>query len=507
MTATSSGKQICLPATLAVLEWLRAGAVCWLLVVGLWSGPAFGASLAYPNGLLEVEIGLAVVLFILWRAGRVQPLRYYPVWGAALATITICALSAGMRLAFRGTEFDGLRLWKLAEPMARGAVLFLALAGQPRLLRLAGISALVGVGLLAAATIIQHLTGVTRWYADLDQGWAGGLASVPLTIDAPRAQGLTSYINLTSAMLGASVALWATPVALRVPPGRWARVTLALGGVATVAALWYTGSRGPLLAITAVLCIFFGALSARYAMRVLVLLGFFLLAVWPSFPWWSLLALGGGVLVFALFTHHPRMRLLLPMALGLSLAGGLHAVDYYLLHLPLQFRLGEQGVADQARLDIDRLALAAIQEAPWWGVGDAEIARRLRNDVENPGLRVLPRTQQNAHNQYLHWAAAEGIPAALCYTLLMVGAVVWCWRQAMRQRVPVPRVALFALAAALSTFLLANLVDAHFWRIEGAGFFWSLFALAPAVLTLPESRGNDVNPGGEAAVVNNPTTC
>ncbi len=463
----------------AVLGWLRLACTAWLLAVGLWSGPAWGATLVWPNALLPVEALLAITLLILGRRGQVRPLRAYPFLWPCLAALAVGAAAAAARFALRGTPVD-LRLWQFGEPMARGLLLYLAIAGQPRVARVAWVSALVGIALPAAATIVQHATGVTRWYPNLDTGWAGGWHPVL----GERAQGLTSYINLTAAMLAAGIALWTVPPVLRLPEARWARLALFCAGAATMAATWYTNSRGPMVAAAITACVFFGSRSPRWGARVLVLLGCFLLGVWPGNPWWALLVLlAGGALLAVMLTRRPA-RVLFPVAVGLVLAGGLLALDHYVLHIDYRLRLSEQGLNDVARMEIYHAVGALVREAPLWGVGDAAVAARLHASP-NHMLNELPRTQRNAHDQYLHWAAAEGLPAALVYTLLVVGGVVWLWRAAAGWPAPAPQALGFSLAAALTIFLLANFVDAHFWRIEGAGFFFSLLALGAALA--PES--------------------
>jgi hypothetical protein len=456
-----------------VLFGVRLACTAWLLAVGLWSAPAWGATLAWPNGLLAVEVVLAVALLLLARRGQVR--ADYPFLLPGLAALAVGALAA----ALRGTPLD-MRLWQLSEPMLRGALLYYAIAGQPRVARVAWIAALAGVALPALATIVQHATGVTRWFPDLDTGWAGGWAPVL----GPRAQGLTSYINLTAATMAAGIALWAVPPILRLPAVMWQRVALLAAAMATVAAAWYTNSRGPIMAAAITACAFFGLRSPRFGRRVLVLLGCFLLGVWPRVPWWALLAFLAGAGLSVVVLAQQRVRALFPVAVGLALAGGLLALDHYVLHQNYRLRLSEQGINDVARLAIYHAVTTLVPTAPLWGVGDAAVAAHLHASPD-PRLNELPRTQRNAHNQYLHWVVAEGLPAALLYTGLVVWATVWLWRAALGWPAPDPQARGLAIAAALTIFLLANLVDAHFWRSEGAGFFFSLLGLGAALRPSP----------------------
>jgi O-antigen ligase len=170
------------------------------------------------------------------------------------------------------------------------------------------------------------------------------------------------------------------------------------------------------------------------------------------------------------------------------MAGGLLVVDAYVLHYPLSWRVATTGLVDDARLELYSEALRIISENPWWGIGDAAVGQRA---IALPRLHSLPQTQQNVHNQYLQWAAAEGIPVGIGFTLLVLWAVVWCWRHAPAWPTPLSRAVGWATAIGLTTFLLANLADAHFWRIEGGGFFWSLLAVNAAVARSEMTRQLD----------------
>ncbi len=461
-----------------LLQTTRLVTVCWLLLVGLWSAPALGATLVYPNGMLAVEGLLAVTLILLARRGQVRPLRTYPLLLPCLGVLALSALASTARLLTLGTAFDTLRLWQHGEPMVRGLLLYLALTGQPRLTRVAWISTLAGLAALAATCVAQHAAGVSRWYPNLDQGWAGGWHPVA----DPRAQGLTSYTNLSAAMLAAAIACWWTPVALAWQSGSVSRRAflhqgmLLLGGCVMVAALIYTNSRGPLLAALLAALFFCWQRSIRWGASATVAVGLFLLVMWLASPAWALLAvlLGAGI-GFAV----RRRRVLFPVALALCLMGGIQLLDSDVLHLPLRSRMASSGISDSARWVIYRIGLRAIREAPCWGMGDAAVGQRVWTTPEYD-LHDLPRNQRNAHNQYLHWAAAEGLPVALAFCLLLFGAVSRLWRGAWWRPDPFARAVGLSVAVALTIFLLANLTDAHFWRIEGGGFFWSLLAIGLA---------------------------
>jgi len=455
-------------------------AVVWLLAVGLWSGPVPGASLAYPNGLLAVECGLAVLLVLLAARRRLVPVTTYLFLWPGLIVISLLLVVMVARAISGGVPVEGSILWKYGEPMARGLLLYLAIAGRPRMVRVAIGSLLLGMLLPAGAAILQHLTGATRWYADLDGGWTSGIRFIA----GDRAQGLTSYVNLTAALLAASLPYWITLPVCHVPPTRWLRIGLLLGGAMTMAALWYTNSRGAMVALVLVSCLSLTGLLRRRGLSIILAVGGFLLIAWPNTPWWALagfiIALPLGILIWKKGRRH-----LLPLAAGLAMAGGLLAADAYILHYPLAWRVATTGMVDMARLDIYTAALHIIRENPWWGIGDLAVGERV---IILPLLQGLPHTQRNVHNQYLQWAAAEGIPVGLGFTLLVLWSVVWCWRHALAGRTPLSQAIGWASAIGLTTLLVANLADADFWRIEGWGFFWSLLAVTAAIVRGEMSR-------------------
>jgi hypothetical protein len=477
---------------------LRLVAVVWLLLVGLWSGPWLGASLVYPNGLLTVEIVLALLLILLSLRGQVQPLRAYPFFIPGVAVLGLCAVSAACRIFARGTTLsdETMSLWQHGEPLLRGVLLYLAIAGQPRLARVAWYALLGGLALQAGAAVIQHFTNVTRWYANLDSGWVSGWHPVHVPPvgsgpqPAPRVQGLTSYINLTAALLAASLPYWSVPLALNFLASRKVRALLFLGALATLAALWYTNSRGPMLAVFAVVLLVVIRLPQWRIAGVLALAAF-LAAVFPALPGWALMAFAGAI-VLLMLARRWKFRYLLPIALAMGVGGGLLVVDAYAMHYQLGWRVSQQGGVDNARLTLYRDALYTAASSPWWGVGDRAVAERV---IQLPKLENLPVTQRNYHDQYLHWAAAEGFPVALALTCLVCWAVVLCWRQYPAWQNPHARALGLATAMGLTIFLLCNLVDAHFWRIEGGGFFWSLLGVTFATGTTASDNGNS---GGQA---------
>ena len=346
---------------------------------------------------------------------------------------------------------------------------------RPRLLRVAWVCLFAGIALLSAACIIQHCTSVSSWYFDLDRGWAGGYHPVL----GHRVQGLTSYINLTAAMLAAALPCWLLPPLLRQPADRRLRALLLIGGVATAAALWYTDSRGPMAALALAGVPFLWYLSQRWGKYALLGIGIFLLTVWPASPLLSLLAFAIGFTLVNM-TNVRKWRLLLAITIGLVFAGGLQVMDAYVLHKPLRWRVIDEGLTDRSRLILIHQTCAVIRTSPWWGVGEEELNARLLQTTKSV-FGMLPFTQKNAHNQYLQWAASEGIPVALAFTVLLGWTILWLIRASPGWSSPSARALGLAAAMGMLTFLLCNLTDAQFWRIEGGGFYWSIVATVTAI--------------------------
>jgi O-antigen ligase len=196
----------------------------------------------------------------------------------------------------------------------------------------------------------------------------------------------------------------------------------------------------------------------------------------------SLLALVALLLALGLLVLRRwwRPHYVLPIMLALAFSGAVQLVDAYVLHYQLSLRISDTGLGDHARVVLYRTALATASSSPYWGVGDAGVAARVLSLPKKLELFILPKTQQNFHDQYLQWAASEGLFVALAFTLLVSWGVYWCWQLFRSSTDPPARALGLAATAGLAIFLLCNLVDAQFWRIEGGGFYWSLLAVTAA---------------------------
>lgn len=469
------------------LYYARMLSVCWLLLVGLWSAPAFGAELVYPNYLLQVEIFLAFVLLLCKFQGKVLRLTRYPFLYPSIIVLIIATVAALLRVFLLRCNINQ-ELFHLAqhgEPLLRASLIFFALAGDRSLLRIAWFSALFGLMLNALASVIQHFTQVARWYNDLDRGWRDGWSlyrGIPAGEDvryfSPRTQGLTSYTNTTAAFFAASLPYWIMPVIMR-EKRRLSTYSFFISGILlTSAGLCYTHSRGPLLALILVIFLLASFLPWRWSIALICAnITLLLTIILPSVR----LALGEFIaaVLLAVLAHLRRWKYTWPLICVLAIYGGIISIDGYLLHFNVNNRIVEQGVDDQSREILYINAIKTTLSSPWIGAGEERAGAHILH-LPNAGLQELPRSKLNYHNSFLHWAAVEGIPLALAMTLFTIGAVVWCWRAFRRATTPFSRSLTLATTIGMTIYLLCNLVDAHFWRMEGASFFWSLLALTAA---------------------------
>jgi hypothetical protein len=488
-----------------VLEWVLTVGVCWLCFAGVWAAPASGATLVYPDGLVAADVLVAVALAILMLTGHARPVARYPfLWPCALV-LGVSALSACARAMQPWGDPSWLRLWQDGEPMARGLLLFLAVSAYPRLLRVAFGAALLGLTVVAGAGIIQHLQGCSRWYVDLDGGWASGFKREAST---PRVQGLTSYINLTAAFMAGTAPMWYALTAMRATQRRWVRGLCIAGAACAMLTLWYTSSRGPIFAIQVVALLLAWRLYPRARWHVLAaLMAFTLVSRWSQIaelspPLAPLAALIGPVSLVALaagvgfgIAGWRRDWRWIPLAVALAFVGGTQSFDLYVLHQPIASR----DVMDPSRMAMYTEVARMVPLHPWTGVGDDVLGQYIvqHGRLIEVKLNALPATQRNTHNQPLQWAAAQGVPVAVLYLALVIGVAYWLWRRSHGWPPGFPRAVVLASAVGLLGFLLCNFAEAHFWRMEGSGFFWTLAALGAAVAPPAANTGDPSESLGE----------
>lgn len=196
------------------------------------------------------------------------------------------------------------------------------------------------------------------------------------------------------------------------------------------------------------------------------------------------LGLLGGLSV--LFLRVPRWRRsLLFWGLGVVLAVGwiVHATERGFA----TFGVSAIGVSD--RLAIWQAGWHMVQARPVLGHGlNTFMANYLDYWV---GGEQQPRY---AHNCFLQTAAETGL-LGLTTFLLLLGAILWRWWQAVRvleNRDPV-RAMVLGLSAGLIGFLLQSAFDTNFYALRQAVLFWTLAGLATGLAlhaTKPVSSGS-----------------
>ena len=231
--------------------------------------------------------------------------------------------------------------------MARGMLLYLAIAGQPRFTRVAWVGLFAGISVLAAACIVQHCTVVTRWYADLDCGWAAACM---------RKRGRVARIDLLHQPDGPPS--WLPHALLLLPPLLRRRADRRLRALAAPRRRG-DGCRSLVYRFTrsdggAGHCRLPVPLAPVLALGMVCPAG--LVSVYPGWPARPLCALAalvtGCLLVYTAIKRN--WRLLLALTLVRPSAGGLQVLDAYVLHFPLHWRVIDKGLSDIERVQLNR---------------------------------------------------------------------------------------------------------------------------------------------------------
>lgn len=122
------------------------------------------------------------------------------------------------------------------------------------------------------------------------------------------------------------------------------------------------------------------------------------------------------------------------------------------------------------RVDLAHVAIRTIARAPLFGVGQAEYVEASRRQItpEMTALRAFAPRGENAHNQYLQFAAELGIPALVLLMLLVVPVAAAGWSEP-------PGSATAALPLGLAAFLASALLGHPLLiPLVGTGFFLAL---------------------------------
>ncbi len=302
-----------------------------------------------------------------------------------------------------------------------------------------------GEPLLLTAILISGVlvTGVGMLH--LFQGGEGGVYAGLLTGPFAYPNALAGYLLLTG---GAGLAL------AREGRGLGVRVVAGTAALLAGAGLWFTRSRGALLAAL-VGCILWAALERR--------------TWWPRRRLWLSV---GAVGLVALLVWAPRS----PVGALLSLFGlGTHIEDTSLAW----------------RKQILQWTWTMARDHAWWGVGPGAFPVALTHYQRIPYV-----SGENPHNLYLELAAEYGVPAALLAVLVLGGflarvgsAIAGTPTESPRRRAGA------ALLAALVAFFVHSLGDLD----------WSFPAIAVTAATLlglaaPHLQGKKVQGSGTARV-------
>lgn len=182
-------------------------------------------------------------------------------------------------------------------------------------------------------------------------------------------------------------------------------------------------------------------------------------------------------------------RLALILAIGLTLWLALPVLHERLAAAQADLERIDRGVLEGSlgmRLKMAQDALEMIRNHPWRGHGLAAFHQHIVDWADRVGYpaQAIERGFQNPHNQYLHWAVALGLPAALACTLALLALPAWIgWKS----RGPA-RTALLALSASVPLFLMTEaILDRH----HGAQWFCVVYGLATGIALVawtPEAK-------------------
>ncbi len=200
-----------------------------------------------------------------------------------------------------------------------------------------------------------------------------------------------------------------------------------------------------------------------------VLFVFMALSAWILFATatrGTILGLAGGLLLsalLALFTMGKRARTVATGAVILivMIAGGfLLAKDTGAIrHDPVLGRIASISLADgQTRFTIWNMAWKGFQERPVVGWGQ-EGFNYVFNKYYNPSLYAQEQWFDRAHNAFIDWLVAGGLPAFLLYLSLFFSAIWVLWKSPFSRVEQIAFTALFAGYAFHNLFVFDNIVS------------------------------------------------
>jgi O-antigen ligase len=372
----------------------------------------------YHEGLPGLNISLMLIISLLllgarildrWRGKPyepVMPLSFSLASGAMFLWLLVSILdSSELRLGFYA-------LWGLAATLLMCVVVANEFSDREAL-RAAAITIAVGMGLSSLIGLLQSTTGmfsVPPWLGAVKEEsrqaiGAGAISRVSAFLGSANTFGwyLVTFLPAPLSML-----------ILRVEDFRgWRRLLLALCSTLAVIALILTYARGSWI----VFCLSLLALAAL-AYR----------ALHPTERRRFALRVAAVALLVAL--------------LCLPFAGTIY----------LRLTEDDRGAA-ASRVSLMQVAQEMIADNPWLGVGLANYEAEMRRYDQTPD-RITDGFDYPVHNIFLHMAAEGGIPAVLCFLMLMMIALRRGWR-AMGSR----DLFLRALAVGLCIGLLAYLAN------------------------------------------------
>ncbi len=202
----------------------------------------------------------------------------------------------------------------------------------------------------------------------------------------------------------------------------------------------------------------------------------------------TILGLTGGLLltgILVAITGSARSRrvALAAVAAIIVLAGGLYAVrnSSAVQNSPVLGRIASISLSDgTTRFTIWHMAFEGVAERPVFGWGQ-EGFNYVFNKFYDPSLYGQEAWFDRAHNAFIDWLSAGGVPAFLLYLSLFVSAFWLLWR-----RSGLSRAERIALTAALAGYACHNLFV--FDNLYSYVYFFALLALIDSQAAKPLPR-------------------
>ncbi len=206
---------------------------------------------------------------------------------------------------------------------------------------------------------------------------------------------------------------------------------------------------------------------------------------------WLAMTLGAAITGYLCLGRRSKSKVL-PLLVSISLAA-LLLVSSVMLITPLKKRFFEEDYgAARSRVPMSLVALNIIQYHPWLGIGFTNYVNVAPiYDITKEAIAYeFPRP---VHNEFLLIAAELGLPALMCFLIILAALLVQLFRASRSREDPI--------LPYLAIGLLGTFVGWCFFRQTDYAYvlladpFWFLAGLAQALATLLSTPASGLEPG------------